>query len=544
MGTPITLIARAVGPAVDFSVEGSVPVLSGGDADVIEQRGRLWQREWLISYLDLHATRAESVLRVSPSMLALLLRDYARWQGVTYDHTVQAANLLLMAGALAHGLQAAGAPAAPEMIPLRADLLRAVGYLLLTQNADGGWGAWPGDGSRPFETSLALQSLQQAADQGLTLLPAGRRDRAVAALLRGLARVDDPDLRAYVLYVLSLTRADIDSAVRLLWLGRAWLSTPSLAYVGLALDHLGALSAADRETLLTELHARAAQTSSFVWWTVPTQDGRLPEGAIYGTAVVVQALLRWGSMDEWAGKAVDWLLRAEPDTDGTGEVTVAAAQRIVALTAAAPAQEPTEGTVRVALEGVPLLEERVDAEAPLKVLDVNLPDLRPGSNWVEIRLEGTGPLYFVSTLRSAFPDRWQAPARSSGGFAVRREYLAAARGAPTASFAAGEVITVRLYIDSPATFHNVAVSDPVPAGCSVIADSLESDPVAHSGLAVNGLGDTVRFWLPTLPPGRHTFTYQLRAGVAGRFRVLPAVVFLMHRPSLWGRSSEIELTVD
>ncbi len=541
------LSVHVQGPSIDFTTDANVPIAPGGDPqqEAVEQRGRLWQREWLIPYLEPSGVLAESTLRVSPSMLALSLNDYARWQNVAYDHTAQAANLLIISSGLAMGLHDAGAANAAEMPSLRADIVRAVGYLLLTQNVDGGWGTWSGDRSRPFETALAMQALSQAAEGGLTPLPQERFERAATALRQFLPGADDPDLRAYVIQVLSLARTDVSSAARLLWLARGWLSTPSVIYVGLALDRAGRLTDADKNTLLEELRGRARQTEGLAWWTAPELQGRLPEGNVYSTALAVQALLRWGSMDELAGKALDWLLRIEPGGDGDGEVTAGAAQRIMALSAAARSQQPTEGIVRVALEGVPLLEEPVDAASALKVLEVSLPDLQPGSNWVEIRLEGSGPLYFVSTLRSIYPKERLESARSSDGFVVRRTYVDPVRHTAAPSFAADQRIQVRLEVDSPATLYNVAVRDSVPAGCTVVAASLDApDSTEHSNLAVSTRGDEVRFWLPTLEAGRHTFTYQLQSQFSGRFRALPALVYLLQRPSLWGRSSDAELVID
>jgi uncharacterized protein YfaS (alpha-2-macroglobulin family) len=249
-------------------------------------------------------------------------------------------------------------------------------------------------------------------------------------------------------------------------------------------------------------------------------------------------------MNELAGKALDWLLRAEPDGDGDQEVTAATAQRIIALTVAANGQEPTKGTVRVALEGVPLMEEKVDASAPLNVLEVNLPDLRPGPNWVEIRLEGSGPLYFVSTVRSLHSDQPLEPAHSSNGFVVQRWYENPASREPAEPFAVDQRIQVRLEVDSPTPLYDVAVRDSVPAGCTIIPNSLNSPDSSHSGLTVGTLGDTVQFWLPALEAGRHTFTYSLRAQAPGRFRALPAMVYLLQRPSLWGHSAEAALTIN
>ena len=78
------LVASVEGPSGTITTEASLPILPTGEEETVEQRGRLWKREWLSTYLAPQAPEAESLLRVSPSMIAILLKDYAIWQGLPY----------------------------------------------------------------------------------------------------------------------------------------------------------------------------------------------------------------------------------------------------------------------------------------------------------------------------------------------------------------------------------------------------------------------------------------------------------------------------
>jgi uncharacterized protein YfaS (alpha-2-macroglobulin family) len=386
-----------------------------------------------------------------------------------------------------------------------------------------------------------MHALLAAASDAPVRWPRDRQRAGLAALHRYLDAADDPELRAYLIYASSLTEEGDVSAARWLWPVRQRLSTPSLAYLTMAADRMGTLSTADKEALLAELAQRAEQTATFAWWPMADGAGRLPEGSLYATGLVVQLFLQWAPSDELAVKATDWLLRSCPEAGE--ELDSVAAQRILALVEASRVQvQPTEGVLRVALEGIPLLEQKIDTMSALSMHKIELPGLRPGSNWVEIRLEGSGPLYFASFLRSVFDGRWLPSAHSSDGFLVRRQYLSPRLRRPSVEFSTGQLILVGLDIEAPTTLYNVTVSDQVPAGCKPIAGSLVATGVTHSDLAIGQDGGRVRFRLPELPKGRHIFYYLLRTETPGQVRVMPALVYLTYRTSLWGRSAETLLT--
>ena len=159
--------------------EATLAVLPGGAQQVLEQRGRLWVREWLISHLNYRATQVNSMVWISPSMLAMLLKDYARWAETSCQNNVQAANLLLITSALWDAFVQSGAQDIPEAQDVQADLYRAAEYLMAQQNLDGGWGWWPGDISRPLHTAQALDAVLDLARSGelASTLPVVRDER-------------------------------------------------------------------------------------------------------------------------------------------------------------------------------------------------------------------------------------------------------------------------------------------------------------------------------------------------------------------------------
>lgn len=539
------LVIRIEGETGEISEQVSLPVLPSGAQQHVEQRGRLWVREWLISHLNRRATHLNSLIRISPSMLAMLLVDYAKWEGIPYKNNDQAANLLLVTTALWQAFSQAGAEDTPEAQPVRDDLIRAAEYLLDQQNTDGGWGWWTGDESRPLETAQVLHALLEVETTGMVDIPDRREERGLEAVRRYWTSEEDPDLRSYLLYVLSQRDHGYeDLRTHELWWDRRRLSTPALAYLGMALDNMDALPRHRKEDVLASLKRRASQTKHFAWWPTPEGRGQLPGGDRYGTAVALQSFLRWSASEELVGRSFDWLLRT--GSSPTERIDFATAQSIVTLAQAKHSQEPlSEGVVRVALEGVPVFEGQVNNQNLLKVHEVSLLDLRPGSNWIEILLEWPGPLYFDWTLNYTLADGELDEAHSSGGIVLQRQHLDPLTEEEADRFETGEFVLVRLRAEAEEDLHHVVVEDAIPAGCRPVMGSLKGQVPQYSGLETNATGDQVRFFLPLLPKGKHSFTYLLRAETPGRFVAMPAMAYLTHNPTLWGQSAgqEIEISV-
>ena len=523
--------------------EATLAVLPGGAQQLVEQRGRLWVREWLVSHLNYRATQVNSLVWISPSMLAMLLKDYTRWVETSYQNNAQAANLLLVTSALWDAFSQAGAQDILEAQSVRTDLSRAAEYLIAQQNPDGGWGWWPGDASRPLHTAQALDALFEAEAIGLMDMPATQETMGLDALRQYWESADDMDLQAYLLYVISQRRFDdkgLDTYE--LWWNRRKLSTPGLTYLGLALDNMNALPEHRKTDLLNALKRRASQTEHFVWWPTPNGLGEIPGGDRYGTAVALQAFLRWSPSEELVGRSLDWLLRTG---SSPGEVIdCATTQVFVTLARAKRSQEPqSEGVVRVALEGIPVFEGTVNNLDLFKVHEISLQDLRPGSNWIEILLEWPGPLYFDWTLEYILSDGELDEARSAGGITLKRSYLSTETETPSSSYTIGQFVLTWLETSTEKHLYNVVIEDSLPAGFRPVTGSLKVADLEHSGLEPSAQGDVVRFYLPELPAGTHTFTYLQRAEIPGRFLAMPAIAYLIHNPARWGQSAGEQITV-
>jgi hypothetical protein len=151
------------------------------------------------------------------------------------------------------------------------------------------------------------------------------------------------------------------------------------------------------------------------------------------------------------------------------------------------------------------------------------------------RHEGSGrPWLTVQTL-AAVP--LKAPLFA--GFRVARSVSAVQRKLPEA-WSRGDILRVRLDIDATVDMSWVVLSDPVPAGATVLGSGLGRDSaIATQGERREGSSwlayqeratDVWRAYYAWLPRGRHVVEYTLRLNSSGRFGLPPTRIEAMYAP--------------
>jgi uncharacterized protein YfaS (alpha-2-macroglobulin family) len=126
----------------------------------------------------------------------------------------------------------------------------------------------------------------------------------------------------------------------------------------------------------------------------------------------------------------------------------------------------------------------------------------------------------------------------AAGYRIARTVSAVQRKRPDA-WSRGDVLRVRLEIDAAADFGWVVVSDPVPAGATLLGSGLGRDTqIATRGERREGTwpayeeraADAWRGYYEWLPRGRHVVEYTLRLNSSGRFGLPPTRVEAMYAP--------------
>jgi uncharacterized protein YfaS (alpha-2-macroglobulin family) len=163
------------------------------------------------------------------------------------------------------------------------------------------------------------------------------------------------------------------------------------------------------------------------------------------------------------------------------------------------------------------------------------------------RHEGAGRPWLTLQALAAVP----LTAPVAAGYRVTRTVTAVERKSPQA-WSRGDVLRVRLEIVATADMAWAVVSDPVPAGATLLGSGLGRD----SAIATQGQqagsplltfeergAESWRGYFEWLPRGTHTVEYTLRLNTAGRFNLPPTRVEAMYAPETFGEAPNAALDV-
>ncbi|MCC7448025.1 MAG: hypothetical protein IT324_11450, partial [Anaerolineae bacterium] len=195
-------------------------------------------------------------------------------------------------------------------------------------------------------------------------------------------------------------------------------------------------------------------------------------------------------------------------------------------------------------------------------LQVAVKDLLVGEvNRLQInRTDGTGVLYYTAHLTAYLPVEQVKPL--SRGLSITRTYslMNDPDRKPITQAKVGDNIRVMLTIVVPNDLHYVVVTDPIPAGAEAINPQLATSGVgrapqlSRTDPLSRGWGwwwfsktelrdDRTVLYATFLPRGTYQFTYTLRAGLAGQYKVMPATGQEFYFPEVYGRSDGLLFTL-
>lgn len=393
-----------------------------------------------------------------------------------------------------------------------------------------------------IEGSVALTAyvLSITAEAGL-VIPEAERGRMVAAMravVEGQLSRDVPwsyDPRAEKLAALAA-------------LARNGGSEPSLfGQIGMAphdmqtsalLDWMTALQrtpGADPRALVeaeTTLRGRIAYEGSrldFVdsgtapWWMMSSGD------EIANRAVATLAG-RPGWQDELPRLVVGAALRQQR---GHWDTTTANAWGVVAARRFTTLYPPGEiaGTTSVDLLGLSRMARWPSSEPallsfplPRAAVPIRLSHAGTGGPWAQIRISAAVP------MKQPF----------FAGYRVSREVSFIQRRDPK-KMSKGDVLRIRLTVDAGAERNWVVVSDPIPAGSTIVGDlGGQSATLAAQASGGDGVSpsyvergqDAWRGYYQWVPRGRFTVEYAVRLNAPGRFQMPPTRVQAMYSPEI------------
>jgi hypothetical protein len=212
---------------------------------------------------------------------------------------------------------------------------------------------------------------------------------------------------------------------------------------------------------------------------------------------------------------------------------------------------------------------------PAPLIEVPASSIAPGASNVVIAAKGTGVCYYSVEDRVCTPigppeefswiryalKRLQhlqgAPPlpEAQSGYRMKRVYirLTSRRNflmedttpTPDTHYNVGEDIAVRLIVDCTRPGSRLAVSEPIPAGCTITDVSGDEDEDWNNWWDYTDVrDDRVVFYIADLPRGRHEIDYHLHAQTPGRYDAMPTTVTSMIDPTLQATGEENRITID
>jgi uncharacterized protein YfaS (alpha-2-macroglobulin family) len=276
--------------------------------------------------------------------------------------------------------------------------------------------------------------------------------------------------------------------------------------------------------------AFSTERTDQLWW--------LMAGADANAARVVLAALEHGAWHEDLPRLVRGALARQ--RGGAWDTTTATAWGVLAVErfAAAFEQAPVTGTTTASLAAAP--PETIDWGALPAGRVVPLPWPPAAADVVLVHAGGGSPWATIET-RAALP----LAAPVAAGVTVRRTVMPLEAREPGRT-SRGDVLRVRLEVETQRDMTWVVVSDPLPAGASHVVGGLAAPAdgdVARPPVFVERAFDAFRAYWDWVPEGALSVEYVVRLNAVGRFGLPPTRVEALYAPEMFGEAPNAPVEV-
>jgi uncharacterized protein YfaS (alpha-2-macroglobulin family) len=501
-------------------------------------------------------------VRLDRSLAAAALDALKVLEGFPHECIEQTVSRFLPNAATYRALSQLGVNDPALRRALEDQLSQAMQRLYAAQSSDGGWGWFRRDRSDPQVTAYVLLGMLEAERVGFSV-SADVMLKATEFLLRAFRekRLLSEGQAVFTAYVLVQRGALSYSDLVPLFEERHNLLIYAKAYLALAFHTLKPDDAAYVPRLLDEIMRDAQISANGASWRERADDYFSWSSDTRTTAIVLLALARLKSDHPLIPNVLRWLMmrRTTAAWETTQETTWAVLAFAEWLAQSGELKARYGFTLR--LNGADLVADgqatpqnvREALSMELAIADLLANDL----NRLQIeREEGGGTLYYTAYLRATLPaDQVSALDR---GFAITRTYSLAddPDGKPITSAKVGDLIRVTLDISVRNDVRYVAITDPLPAGTESVDARLLTNRQEFPGsqplltrwnTRSDGFGwwwfsnvelrdDRTVLYASYLPRGGYRFSYTIRAGMAGTFKVIPTTGEAFYFPEVYGRS--------
>lgn len=182
-----------------------------------------------------------------------------------------------------------------------------------------------------------------------------------------------------------------------------------------------------------------------------------------------------------------------------------------------------------------------------------LPWSAGGKDTLNVTHQGTGKPWL--TLQSLAAVQLKEP--FNAGYQIKKTITPveqANKSLPAGSYSRGDVLRITLEVNASADMTWVAITDPVPAGATILGSGLGRDSeIATQGEKSKGYGwaafeersfESFRSYYQYLPKGVVKMEYTVRLNNAGEFSLPPSRVEAMYAPEMFGEAPNAKVKVE
>jgi hypothetical protein len=506
-------------------------------------------------------------LEVSPSLAASMTDGLTYLNDYPYLCMEQTVSRFLPNLISLEALKLAGKSSSDLQKGLDAQVQPALQRIISNQNADGGWGLWPGSGSsQPTTTAYVILGLVEAQKAGYTF-PSNTEEQGLTYLEDQISYAFSGNTNwqnnqaAFVMYALAEGGRPNGNGVSALFSSRKKLDIYGKALMMQAMQLNDPMD--ERiQTLLSEINSAAAKSAAGTWWNEKEVDYWNWNTDVRTTAIVLNALIQVDPQNALIPDGIRWLMKHRDGSHWYS--TQETAWSLMALTnwLSLSGEFKTDYQYAIGLNGNMLETKQADAahltETTTLRLDIEKLLADQTNYLVLTRSSGPGVLYYTAYMDYSLPVK-DIPALDQGILVSQQYYSPDDLKTPINEIARGELVQVRLTLVVPQSLHYVIIDDPLPAGLEAVDASLMTSqqvPTEYQPQDYDRYGwgwwyfyykqiydEKVVMSADYLPAGTYTINYLARASTAGQFHVLPATAKEFYFPDVAGRSAGTEFVV-
>lgn len=497
---------------------------------------------------------SEVTIELSRSIAGSLLQGLDDLTGFPYGCVEQTMSKALPNAVVGRALTQLGI-ADPELeAELTKQINQGVQRLYGFQHEEGSWGWWHDDDAQAYQTAWVLFGLATTANAGYEVDP----DVLANAANWLSANWAAMDARTQAFAIYSMTLAGHGEEAKADSVRQKLNELDAFAVAALALTYHGMGDTIKANQMLDHLAEMAEESNGRVTFPGAQYDGgydrKTMASTIRNTGLALSAFAQIAPGHALESGMVRYLMsQRRPFGWGTTNET---AFTIIGLTDHLVGIGFTESgnpvNYTVTINGTPFQLGTLDAGQPSITVTVPRNQLRSGDNQIGITQQGANRLYYVIHSRILQP---QEAIEAEGTLEVSRTYHAPDSPARLTTFAAGELVEVRLQVKTDHAMSYVIIEDQLPAGLEALNERLNTS--SHEGIAYEQptfywrtygynqkeiRDDRVTFFVTEILPGTHTITYLARVTQPGTVTAMPTEAYAMYELEMWGRSETAVLT--